>query len=78
MLPETKNTTDCYQIYEDFCKQIFQWKWPNTWNIKLAYTYKEDNSHEINYTNIYIDESLSYTIRIYVNLIPSQHGIYSM
>lgn len=40
--------------------------------------YKEGNDREINHTDIYVNGILSFTFRIYANLIQSKHGIYSM
>ena len=82
MLPGTNKATNFYQTFDKFCKRILQLKLPNTWSIKiannLAHIYKEDDDHELNHTDIYVDESLSFTIRKNANLIPSQHEIYSM
>ena len=80
ILPDTNEATYFYQTNEEFCKRILQLKLPNTWSIKiannLAHIYKGDDDHELNHTDIYVDESLSFTIRIYANLIPSQREIY--
>ena len=82
MLPETNKATNFYQTFNKFCNRILQLKLPNAWSIKtannLAHIYKEDDDHELNHTDIYVDESLSFTIPIHANLIPSQHKIYSM
>ena len=82
MPPETNKARDFYQIFEKFFKRILQLKLPNNWSIKitnnLGQSYKEDDDHEHNHTDIYFDESLSFTIHMYANLIPSQHAIYSM
>ena len=82
MLPGTNKATNFYQTFDKFCKRILQLKLPNTWSIKiannLAHICKEDDDHELNHTDIYVDESLSFTIRKNANLIPSQHEIYSM
>ena len=66
MLPETNKAADFYQSFEEFCKKIFQLKISNIWSIKivnnLAHIYKEDDDHQLNHTDIYVDESLSFTI----------------
>ena len=82
MPPDTSKATDFYRIFRGFCKRTLQLKLSNTCSIiianKLSPIYKEDDDPELHHTDIYFDESLSFTIRIYANLIPSQHKIYSM
>lgn len=64
------------------CQRTLQVKLSNTCSIiianNLSHVYKEDDDHELNHTDIYFDESLSFTISIYANLISSQHKIYSV
>lgn len=74
MSPDTSKATDFYRIFRGFCKRTLQLKLSNACSIiianKLYPIYKEDDDHELNHTDIYVDESLSFTIRIYANLIP--------
>ena len=73
--------TFCYKSYDEFCKRILSLKFPNGWTISKKSSeniriYYSDDMHLIPH-EIYVNISLSFQIRVYCWLLPTDHIVYS-
>eukprot|EP00794_Sanderia_malayensis_P001236 gene1236-1360_t len=77
----TCSSTVCYKSFDEFCARAKKLKLYGGWLISQEEAdylkiVKEDGRHELPVYEIYIDDSLGFTIRVFGWLIPNDNDIY--
>ena len=60
--------SDCYKSYGEFCKHVATFKLPQKWKISIGnnvHCWNKDNIHEIPEIEVFIDNLLNFTIRVF-------------
>ena len=82
VVSNNRKVTDVYQNFEEFCNRITKLKLPEKWGIVIeqnnVHVFQKEEKHEIPFIDIYIENDLLYTIRIYAWFLPQSHIIYSL
>eukprot|EP00794_Sanderia_malayensis_P013195 gene13195-14544_t len=79
--PITAPSTATYKSFYEFCVRANSLKLPDIWHIDQERTdylkiSKKDQIHELPTIEIYVDDSLGFTIRVFGWLLPDNHEIY--
>ncbi|XP_065654860.1 uncharacterized protein LOC136081473 [Hydra vulgaris] len=71
---------ESYKSMEEFTKRIIHLNLPSSWNINNnishVHIFEKDEIHEVTKTDIFIDASLTFILRIYAWHLPSTHEVY--
>ena len=69
---------DCYQSYDEFCKRVAILRQPQKWEIitgNNVHCWKKDDIHKISEIEVFIDNLLNFTIRVFAWCLALDHEI---
>ena len=67
---------DCYQSYDEFYKRVASLKLPQKWEIIIGnnvHCWNKDGIHEILEIEVFIDNLLNFTIRVFAWCLAIDH-----